>query len=446
MRHSLLWRLSTLLVSTAVATMVFGVWLMEYLSHDAQRLGDEAKQVLGDYAQTAEQAWREGGEQGVAQWLVMMREKEAGDIMVVDHQDQSLSGQPLNDSERAGLRFQRRLNGLMSFRYGKRLPYIGIPFSDSPDSARLIIQLPARYRPGTHWPYLENFLLVGIPALSALLLGGVLFWRVRAPLRNLQHEVQSFSKDPDARVGAPLITRQDEFGELARSFNRMADQVSGLLVTRKQLLHDMSHELRTPLSRLAVALESPMTESALRARVAVELGRMRDLVDDTLVLGWQDTQVDRCRLEGVSVAALWDLVVENAGFESGWSRDRFPCRLPPEATTLGHLNVLALAVENLVRNAIRHSPHGGIITLDGRLDGDDWLLTITDEGPGVPKASLETIFDPFVRLDAARKESGFGLGLSIARRAVRRLGGEMWAENAHPGLVIHLRLPACFDI
>ncbi len=441
--HSLFWRLAIVLVLTAVMTMVLGVWLMGELRRDAQRLGSEARQVLSGYAAEAEQAWRDEGEQGVAAWLAMMRQKEAGNIMVVDHEDQSLSGTPLTERERAGLRFQRSLNGLMSFRYGKRMPYIGIPFSAEKDAPRLILQLPPRYRPGTYWPYLESGLLVGIPAVSALLLGLLLFWRVRGPLRALQDQVLHFKDDTAARVGAPVVQRRDEFGELARSFNRMADKVSTMMSTQKQLLNDMSHELRTPLSRLAVALESPMDEAALRERLAAELASMRDLVDDTLALGWQDTQVDSSMLEGISIHALWDLVVDNAGFESGWARERFPCQLPAQACVHGHLNVLAQAFENLVRNAIRHSPAHGSIVLSGSREGDVWHLTLTDQGPGVPDASLETIFSPFVRLEAARNETGFGLGLSIARRALTRLGGEMWAENAHPGLIIHMQLPAC---
>jgi two-component system sensor histidine kinase PfeS len=72
-----------------------------------------------------------------------------------------------------------------------------------------------------------------------------------------------------------------------------------------------------------------------------------------------------------------------------------------------------------------------------------WHLWVTDQGPGVPAERLEDIFAPFVRLDSARAgNSGFGLGLSIARRAVQRLGGQLWAENVSPGLRIHLRLPA----
>ena len=216
-----------------------------------------------------------------------------------------------------------------------------------------------------------------------------------------------------------------------------------MLVTQRQLLNDMSHELRTPLSRLAVALESPLDEAALRHRVARELEHMRTLVNDTLTLGWQDTESGDGGQEPISLAALWDMVSDNAAFESGWAPCRFPCDLPADAQVLGNLNALAQAMENLLRNAVRHSPEHGCVSFTGEREGDWWRLSITDQGPGVPADHLEDIFAPFVRLDSARAgHEGFGLGLSIARRSVQRLGGELWAENANPGLRVHLCLPA----
>lgn len=442
-RHSLLWRLALLLVVSAVTTMVLGVWLTSFLRNQAQYLGDEGRQVLQGYASEAEKAWLRGGEQGVADWLALMRTREQGDIAVVNARDQSLSGMPLTESERSGLRFQRSLSSRMSFRYGNNMPYVGMPFPAHPDQGRLLMQLPPRYRPGTYWPLLETLLLVGIPTLSALGLGALLFWRVRAPLLALQRQVLRFKDDPAARVAPPLSSRHDEFGDVARSFNQMAEQVSAMLVTQRQLLNDMSHELRTPLSRLAVALESPLDEPALRHRVARELEHMRTLVNDTLTLGWQDTESGDGGQEPISLAALWDMVSDNAAFESGWAPCRFPCDLPADAQVLGNLNALAQAMENLLRNAVRHSPEHGCVSFTGEREGDWWRLSITDQGPGVPADHLEDIFAPFVRLDSARAgHEGFGLGLSIARRSVQRLGGELWAENANPGLRVHLRLPA----
>ncbi|MEQ3723276.1 sensor histidine kinase [Alcanivorax sp.] len=442
-RYSLLWRLALVLVVVAVTTMVVGTRITGALRNDAQRLNQHAVAVMQGYAAAAEQAWRTGGQAGVDQWLADMENRETGDIAVISATDQSLSSAPLTQQQRAGLHFQRGVHSRMSFRYGKKMPYLGVPFPAVPDQGSLLMQLPPRLRPGTYWPLIENLLLVGMPTLSALLLGGLLFWRARVPLTALQAQVLGFKDDTQARVTGPLATRSDEFGELARSFNHMAEQVCGMLDTQRQLLNDMSHELRTPLSRLSVALESQMSEAELRQRVEQELHHMRTLVDDTLALGWQDTETGTTDLESLSLPALWDMIVENAAFESGWDKRRFPCALPDNALVYGNLNVLAQVFENLVRNAIRYSPEQGAVQLLGQREGGAWHLQVVDQGPGVPDDKLYAIFAPFVRLDVARAgHTGFGLGLSIARRGVERLGGELWAHNREPGLCVHLRLPA----
>ncbi|MGJ3256670.1 MAG: sensor histidine kinase [Alcanivorax sp.] len=441
-RHSLLWRLALLLMVTAVCTVSLSDWLTRTLSSRALLLSDEAKAVMRGYAAEAEQAWQQNGATGVASWIAAMRDREPGDIMVVSQDDQSLSGIPLTESERAGLRFQRGLQWRMSFRY-RSMPYIGVPFPEKPEQGSLVMQLPPRYMPGQDWPLWKSLLMVGLPALVALGLGLLLSWRVRVPLRVLQHQVMQFKDDPEARVQPSLSRRRDEFGDVARSFNHMAEQVSAMLATQRQLLNDMSHELRTPLSRLAVALESDLDETGLRQRVARELVQMRTLVNDTLTLGWHDTESGDGGQEPISLLALWDVVSDNAAFESGWHPSRFPCDLPAEAQVCGNLNALAQVLENLVRNAVRYSPSQGQVSLSGTREGGCWHLWVTDQGPGVPVDRLEDIFAPFVRLDSARAgNSGFGLGLSIARRSVQRLDGELWAENADPGLRVHLRLPA----
>ena len=95
-------------------------------------------------------------------------------------------------------------------------------------------------------------------------------------------------------------------------------------------------------------------------------------------------------------------------------------------------------------NAIRHSPAQGTVSLNGRRKGEEWHLWLDDQGGGVAPEELERIFAPFTRLDGSRPgDGGFGLGLSIARNALRLQGGSLWAENVGQGLRVHIRLPAC---
>lgn len=169
---------------------------------------------------------------------------------------------------------------------------------------------------------------------------------------------------------------------------------------------------------------------------------MEKLVGDALELVWLDTERPSLPLEEVDVGRLWDVIRENAGFETGWAIERMPCELPADCRVLGNLNGLAQALENILRNAIRHSPEGGVVRLAGRREGEQWLLWVEDQGPGVAESELKNIFRPFTRLSAARPGGdGFGLGLAIARSMIATQGGHLWAENARPGLRLKLRLP-----
>ncbi len=100
-------------------------------------------------------------------------------------------------------------------------------------------------------------------------------------------------------------------------------------------------------------------------------------------------------------------------------------------------------MENILRNAIRHSPPGGVIRLAGSRQGGQWLLWLEDEGGGVDEAQLEHIFAPFTRLDDSRPgNGGVGLGLSIARNALQRQSGQLWAQNNAKGLRAYMQLPS----
>jgi two-component system sensor histidine kinase PfeS len=143
----------------------------------------------------------------------------------------------------------------------------------------------------------------------------------------------------------------------------------------------------------------------------------------------------------VDVAALWDMLCENACFEAGWPRERIQAQIPEGCQVLGNLNALAQAMENILRNAIRYSPAQGVVWLTANRDSDSWQLRIEDQGPGVPEAKLPVIFRPFARLSAARPGGdGFGLGLAIARSMVVMQGGAIWAENGASGLRMIIRL------
>jgi two-component system sensor histidine kinase PfeS len=440
-RHSLFWKLACLLVAFCLL-MIWLSWSWgRYMEEQNQYLSDEARSTLKRYAAEAEQAWRQEQQAGIDGWLKSMRLQESGWMGVIDGNLQSLSGQPLTDEEVQRLTFLRRVDWPI---HREGLPWLRLPFPSDPYAGSLVIELPQRYMPGRYkvfWRVITNGV---IPGLFTLLLCVGLYRLLVVPLNQLREQANAWRVDPlNRRLSSRTTNRADELGELGRAFDHMSERLQSTVALQQQLLRDLSHELRTPLSRLRVASESEQGLERLRERIGREVDGMQRLVEDTLQLAWLDTERTRLPDEAIQIQALWEMLTENACYESGWPQAQLQCSVDSSCWVRGHLDTLAQALENMLRNAIRHSPGGGIVHLGGRRDGDYWHLWLEDQGGGVAQADLERIFLPFTRLDGSRPgNGGFGLGLSIARNAVQRQGGKVWAENAGKGLRMNMRLLA----
>jgi two-component system sensor histidine kinase PfeS len=440
-RHSLFWKLACLLVAFCLL-MIWLSWSWgRYMEERNQFLSDEARATLSRYAAEAEQAWQRAERDGIDSWLQSMELREAGWVGVIGGNLQSLSSDPLNEQETQHLTFLRGLDWPI---HKQGRPWLRVPFPQDPSAGILVIELPERFLPGKYrvfWRVITNGV---IPGLFTLLLCVGLYRLLVVPLNNLREQANAWRADQlNVRLSSRMTERPDELGELARAFDSMSERLQTTVSLQQQLLRDLSHELRTPLSRLRVASESEQDLLQLRERIGREVDGMQRLVEDTLQLAWLDT--DRAPLpdEAIQIQALWEMLTENACYESGWPSLQLQCAVPSSCWVRGNLNTLAQALENILRNAIRHSPEGGIVRLDGQRDGDFWHLWLDDQGGGVDGQELERIFDPFTRLDGSRPgNGGFGLGLSIARNAVQRQGGTMWAQNVRGGLRMNLRLVA----
>jgi len=441
-KHSLFWKLACLLVAFCLL-MIWLSWSWgRYMDKRTGYLTDEAKSTLIGYAGEAEQAWNRGQQTGVDQWLQAFGKTERGWVGVVGPDLQSLSSYPLRDQEAQRMTFLRGLDWPISH-INRVRPWIKVPFPKDPSAGYLVIELPQRYMPGLSqlvWRFLINGV---IPGVFTLLLCVGLYRLLIVPLNQLREQANAWRADQlGVRLSSQTTSRQDELGELGRAFDQMSERLQTTVNQQQQLLRDLSHELRTPLSRLRVACDSEQGVEALRERLSREVDGMQRLVEDTLQLAWLDAERGPLPVEDIQIQALWEMLTENARFESGWPQARLPCNLDANCWVKGHLNSLAQALENILRNAIRHSPAQGIVSLNGQREGDEWHLWLDDQGGGVAPEALERIFAPFTRLDGSRPgDGGFGLGLSIARNALRLQGGSLWAQNTEHGLRVHLRLP-----
>jgi two-component system sensor histidine kinase PfeS len=446
-RHSLFWKLAVLLVGFCLL-MIWLSWSWgRYVQERNLFLSEQARSTLSRYAGEAEQAWLGGRQAGVDAWQAKMAQRETGWVGVVSRELRSLSSQELTDEQLARMTFLRNLDFPVSLR-SKHLPYFKVPFPGNPANGNLIIQLPERLAPGQYalaWKLLTNGV---IPGLFTLLLCVGLYRMLVVPLNQLREQANAWRADQlNTRLPSQTTSRADELGELGRAFDHMAERLQSTVALQQQLLRDLSHELRTPLSRLRVACDGEQSLAGLRVRLGREIDGMQRLVEDTLQLAWLDAERSPLADEAIQVQALWEMIAENACFESRWPASQLHCAVDAGCWVQGNLNSLAQALENIVRNAIRHSPADGQVTLQGRREGHSWYLWLEDEGGGVAEEALEKIFDPFTRLDGSRPgDGGFGLGLSIARNALARQGGALWAQNTRMGLRLNMRLPAASTV
>jgi signal transduction histidine kinase len=296
----------------------------------------------------------------------------------------------------------------------------------------------------------------GVLAVGVALIAFVVFGPVRRRLRAVQEATEQLGKG-DLGVRAPEH-EGDEVAALARSFNRMAEELriraEKLQVSdrvRRQLLADVSHELNTPLTAMRGYIETlSMPELALdpptRQRyvniVMEETQRLERIIGDLLDLARLEGGGTAIRQSRVEVAALFQRVAARHERDLQARRIQLVQRVEPDAGTLvGDPDRLEQAIQNLAANALRHTPEGGTMTLSAERAGGEITLTVRDSGPGIEPDQLAHIFDRFYKGDASRKSAGgSGLGLSIVKAIVERHAGSITARNDE-GAVFEIRLP-----
>jgi two-component system sensor histidine kinase CpxA len=234
-------------------------------------------------------------------------------------------------------------------------------------------------------------------------------------------------------------------GQLARSFDQMAERIQTLLAAERRLLLDISHELRSPLARLAVAVELARSgedaEAALN-RIQKEADRLNSLVGELLEVTRAEGDPASLRDEPVRLDEVLRDLVEDCSLEAKAQGCRIELTANPPAEVRGDAELLRRAIENVVRNAIRHAPPNTAVEV-GLTKNAGVTVRVRDHGPGIPEEHLPRIFDPFYRVDTDRSRSsgGVGLGLAIARRAVELHRGHIAARNSNPGLLVEIEIP-----
>ncbi|MBC9250033.1 two-component sensor histidine kinase [Pseudomonas alcaligenes] len=300
-------------------------------------------------------------------------------------------------------------------------------------------ELGAWHRDSLFWPLSAlGIALVVLTALSLLLTLSIT--RPLGRLRGAVHDLGQTAYQQNSL--ARLAARGDEFGVLARDFNRMGARLQGLIGSQRQLLRDVSHELRSPLARLRIALAlaeraEPAAREQLWQRLTRECDRLEDLISEILALARLDAD------PGAAQAIDFDRLLDELQADARLSapEQALLVERQPTLELQGWPAMLGRALDNLLRNAMRFNPAGQPIELRLHSQGQQLLISVRDHGPGVAPELLEKLGEPFFRAPD-QAAAGHGLGLAIARKAAERHGGRLLLDN-HPqgGFVATLELP-----
>lgn len=278
--------------------------------------------------------------------------------------------------------------------------------------------------------------LAAVGAIAVALIGGILLARsFSRPLRSLTSAARCMAAG-DLEQDVP-VTSKDEIGELTQAFNSMSQAVAHANQLRRQMTADIAHDLRTPLTVIGGYIES-MQEGVLDVtseRLAIirsEIERLHRMVEDLRTL----SRADAGELALVRQAVDPGVLLERVAAVYRHSAEQKQVTLQVEAAAgLPAIQVdearMVQVLGNLMDNALRYTPEGGVITLEaGPLNGD-LQLCVEDNGPGIPPQDLPHVFERFYRADRSRSDAdgASGLGLAIARALVQAHGGQMHAES-----------------
>jgi two-component system OmpR family sensor kinase len=409
---------------------------------------EEIPRASAELTQDAAGALRNGGEPGLIAWLESTRARRPGlRVLAIDADGRELLGravpQWLGRAARADLAEVRGLPAQVPIRLAPQL--------QGADGRRYsLIVLPPR----------REYSMLGPPetriAVLLLALGGtgIASWlltrSITQPVRALGAATRALARgNLDIQLDPAVSTRRDELGTLARDFDAMALRLRDLLRGREQLLRDVSHELRSPLARMRVAAglaRQPGSDVARQTeRIEREIERLDRLIGQVLNLSRLDAQAGATLDEVVDLVELVDGIARDAAFEAQARAVSVRWEPPAEPHLVrGNAQLLASAVENVVRNALSYTaPHSEVEVALGA-DAERERIVVRDHGPGVPAGELSRIFEPFYRVaeSRTRENGGDGIGLAITARVMAAHHGAAMAENvADGGLRVTLELP-----
>ncbi|MFM2396913.1 MAG: hypothetical protein RLZZ144_163 [Pseudomonadota bacterium] len=298
-------------------------------------------------------------------------------------------------------------------------------------------------------PWMPPIIPLLAGSAASLIFAWLLAWYFSQPIRLLRKAFDAAANGKlDTRIAQAMGKRNDELSDLGLDFDNMAERLQILMASQRRLLHDVSHEVRSPLARLQAATDlmqqQPERALELIPRLQKDTERINTLVGELLTLARLDSGMTGITHEPVDLGELIDQIANDARLEASAKHCQVVVSQAESILLQGNYELLYRAIENVVRNAVLHSPEGSRVSIVMTQDFSTQraILTITDQGSGVPPSQLESIFQPFFRATTNIEATGYGLGLAITQRVVQSHGGKIIAKNALTGgLEIKITLP-----
>jgi two-component system sensor histidine kinase CpxA len=269
-------------------------------------------------------------------------------------------------------------------------------------------------------------------------------------IRGLTHAISQLTAATGAIAEGKLETRltlrrRDELGQLSDAINRMAERLAGFVHGQRRFLSDVAHELCSPIARIQVSLgildqRAQPNQKQYVEGVQEEMEHMSGLVNELLLFSRAQLNAASTPLTRVNVA---ETVRRVLGREAG-DETRVEAHVDENTTVMAHPEYLFRSLANVVRNAIRYAGECGPIVISTQEKDGRVLISVADEGPGIPEAELEAVFKPFYRPEDARQREtgGVGLGLAIVRTCIEACGGAVHCHNRPTkGLEVDIQLP-----
>ncbi|MEL0640171.1 ATP-binding protein [Pseudoalteromonas aliena] len=293
---------------------------------------------------------------------------------------------------------------------------------------------------------MPNWMKIVIAIVASLILSFVFSRNLIAPINSLKKAAIKLSAgDLSARADIS-VNRKDELGILGRDFNSMANQLELLISSQKRLLADISHELRSPLTRLKMAtglaqMQANDASQSYLLRIEKEANQLDKMIADVLQVSRLEAKSQALSLQNQSLQIIVDHVINDAQFEAKQNNKQLKIVGTADININCDETLIASALENLLRNAIKYANNTISITLK---HSDVIYIEICDDGYGVPNDQLSKLCEPFFRQSDARDRvsGGTGLGLAIAKNAITAHGGSLVLSNKEQGgLCANITLP-----